>query len=142
MFAPVYDNLGNEIIEAKCPFCRTPAPYSDEEYNERLQKRVVLDDAEAIFMLGSNYDEGRYGSPQDYEKSLELFVRAGDLGCAEAYNNVGYAYENGNGTETDKKKKAKYFFELAAIGGNIGARYNLGCSEVHVGNYERALKHL
>ena len=24
--APVYDNLGNEIIGIKCPFCRTPAP--------------------------------------------------------------------------------------------------------------------
>ena len=34
--APVKDNLGNEIIEEKCPFCRTPAPYSDEEYNGRL----------------------------------------------------------------------------------------------------------
>ena len=37
--APVYDNLGNEIIEEKCPFCRTPASTSTEEYNERLQKR-------------------------------------------------------------------------------------------------------
>ena len=43
-----YDNLGNEIIEEKCPYCRTPVPCSIEEYNGRLQKRVELDDAEAI----------------------------------------------------------------------------------------------
>ena len=33
MFAPMYDNLGNEIIERKCPFCRTPVATSDEEFN-------------------------------------------------------------------------------------------------------------
>ena len=48
-YAPVYDNLGNEIIEEKCPFCRTPTHESDEEYNEWLQKCVELDDAEALF---------------------------------------------------------------------------------------------
>ena len=31
-YAPVYDNLGNEIMEEKCPYCRTPVPYSIEEY--------------------------------------------------------------------------------------------------------------
>ena len=103
--APVYDNLGNEIIEVKCPFCRTPAHKSDEEYNERLQKRVELDDAEAIFILGSNYRDGEFGLPQDYAKAFELFVRAGDLGHAAIYNDVGYAYENGNGVEINKRRR-------------------------------------
>ena len=138
--APVYDNLGNEIIEEKCPFCRTPVPTSDEEYNERLQKRVELDDAEAIFTLGCNYSFGDDGFPQDVVKSFELFVWAGDLGCTEAYCNIGYAYENGNGVEIDEKK-AKYYFELAAIGGDVNARNNLGIVEGDKGNMERALKH-
>ena len=73
-FAPVYDNLGNKIIEAKCPFCRTPMNMSDEEYNERLQKRVELGDAEAIFSLGCNYRDADDGFPQDYDKALELFL--------------------------------------------------------------------
>ena len=101
--APVYDNLGNEIIEEKCQFCRTPAPYSDEEYKERLQKRVGLDDAKAMFHLGCKYSFAEDGFPQDY-KAFELFVRAGDLGSViKAYCSVGYAYENGNGVEVDKK---------------------------------------
>ena len=140
-YAPVYDNLGNTINEKKCPFCRTPAWRSHEEYNERLQKRVELGDAEAIFTLGCYHHHGDYGLPQDYAKAFELFVRAGDLGHAEAYCCVGYAYENGNGVEIDTKKATPYY-KLAAIGGNIEARYNLGLGEERdEGNMNRALKH-
>ena len=39
------------------------------------------------------------------------------------------------------KKKAKYYYELAAMGGNIYARHNLGCKEISAGNYQRAYKH-
>ena len=84
-YAPVKDNLGNIINERKCPFCRTPAWRSDEEYNERLQKRVEVGDAEAIFTLGCYYSNGDNGFPQDYNKAFELFVRAGDLGHADAH---------------------------------------------------------
>ena len=138
--APVYDNLGNEIIEAKCPFCRTLAWGSIEEYNERLQKLVEVGDAEAIFTLGNNYSNGEYGFPQDYAKAFELFVRAGDLGSAEAYNNVGYAYKNGEGVERDEKK-AKHYYKLAAMAGGDISRYNLGNNEQRAGNMNRALKH-
>ena len=138
--APVKDNLGNAIIEKKCPYCRTPVPASIEENNGRLQKRVEVGDAHAIFTLGSYYCDGEYGFPQDYNKAFELFVRAGELGSAKAYNNVGYAYENGRGAEIDKKK-ANHYYELAAMGGDVYARYNLGNNEQRAGNMTRALKH-
>ena len=83
---------------------------------------------------------GEFGFPQDYDKALELFIRAGELGHAAGYNDVGYAYENGNGVEIDKKK-AKYYCELAAIGGNVYARFNLGLGEENTSNMNRALKH-
>ena len=139
-YAPVYDNLGNEINEKKCPFCRTPVPSSDEEYKKRLQKRVELDDAEAILMLGCNYRDADDGFPQDYDKAMELFVRAGELGCAESYSGVGYAYSNGRGVEIDKKK-ANHYYKLSAMRGNVNARYNLGLDEEDEGNMNRALKH-
>ena len=115
-------------------------PGSDEEFNERLQKRVELDDEEAIFTLGCNYRNGDDGFPQDYDKALELFVRAGDLGSADAYITIGYAYSNGRGVERDKKK-ANHYYELAAMGGNTKARHNLGCTEMMAGNWGRSLKH-
>jgi hypothetical protein len=139
-YAPMYDNLGNEIIERKCPFCRTPAPTSNEEYEVRLQKRVELGDAEAIYTLGCYYREGLYGFPQDIAKAFELFHRAGDLGCNKAFNNAGYAYSNGNGVEIDKKKADNYF-KLAAMAGHVISRYNLGAVEEDAGNMNRALKH-
>ena len=39
------------------------------------------------------------------------------------------------------KKKANHYYKLAAIGGSIEARHNLGGSETRVGNMNRALKH-
>jgi TPR repeat protein len=38
-------------------------------------------------------------------------------------------------------KKAKFYYEAAAMAGQEVARYNLGMMEVHSGNIERALKH-
>ena len=81
-----------------------------------------------------------YGFKQDYKKALELFHRAGELGHAESYNNIGYAHQCGEGVEVDKEK-AKYYYELAAMGGNVAARYNLGVREEIAGNMNRALKH-
>ena len=133
-YAPVYDNLGNEINKKKCPFCRTPWSGSDEEFNERLQKRVEVGDAGAIFTLGNYYRDAEDGFPQDYAKAFELFVQAGE------HCNVGYAYENGHGVEIDKKK-ANHYYKLAAIEGDVTSRYNLGLDEEDEGNKNRALKH-
>ena len=50
------------------------------------------------------------------------------------------AHENGDGVKVDKKK-AMYFYELSAMGGDVNARHNLGMNEEGAGNTERALKH-
>ena len=139
-YAPVYDNQGNEVIEKVCPFCRVPTPYTDEENIQRLKKRVEAGDAHAIYNLGSRYRDGTSGLPQDYAKALELWQEAGELGYANAYCCIGYAYERGRGVDVDRKK-AKHYFELSAIGGDEVARHNLGNDEWRAGNKERALKH-
>jgi len=36
--APVYDNQGNKVDSNKCPFCRTPTPYTDEEIIEQYKE--------------------------------------------------------------------------------------------------------
>ena len=138
--APVYDNQGNKVAKRICPFCRTPSPTTDEEIIKRLQKRVEAEDLIAIGKLGSLYHDGRNGYPQDVDKALEFYHRAAELGCSEAYNNIGYLYEYGEGAEVDKKKAAHYF-ELAAMRGGVYARHNLGLVEGETGNMDRALKH-
>ena len=138
--APVYDNQGNEVDYDKCPFCRTPFHYSEEELIEREMKRAEAGDAHAMYNLGYNYGEGLNGYPQDNIKALKLFHRAGEMGYNDAYLNIGSVYEFGEGVVRDLKK-AKYYYEIGAIGGDASARHNLGCFELEAGNYDRALKH-
>jgi len=143
LYAPVYDDQGNKVDDDKqnaCAFCRVVAPKTDEETVERLNKRVEAGDAVAIFTIGCDYRDGANRYPQDYAKALELFHRAGVLGYAAAYIGIGLAYDNGNGVEVDKKK-AIYYYELAAMGGSVNARHNLGWLEENAGNADRALKH-
>jgi len=125
IYAPLYDNQGNEVDNKKCPFCRVPMPSSNVETIERVQKRMEKDDPIAIYNLGNYCRDGIRGKPQDYTKALELFHRAGELGHAQAYCNIGYAYSNGLGVEVDKKK-ANHYYELSAMRGSVEARHNLG----------------
>ena len=46
----------------------------------------------------------------------------------------------GDGVERDEKK-AVHYYELAAVGGCVEARHNLGALEFNAGNMDRALKH-
>ena len=135
-YADVYDNHGIAIVEKKCPFCRTPEPTTYEEVNERLKKRMEVGDAYAFDMVGCNYSDGRHGLPQDSAKAMELWHKAGKFG----YNEIGLAYDNGEGVERDTKM-TKHYFELAAMEGCVIARKNLGVSEYNAGNYDTALKH-
>jgi len=138
-YAPVYDNQGNEIDDKKCPFCRIPTPYTDEEADTREKKRMELDDPIAIRNLGNYCRDGRNGYPRDHEKALEFWHCSAALGYAGAYCNIGLAYEYGIGVEHNRTK-ATHYFELAAIGGNVNARHNLGVNEENAGNIDRALK--
>ena len=90
--------------------------------------------------LGVGYANGERGYTQNYNKANKLFLRAGKLGCAAAHYNIGVSYNEGDGVKRDAEK-AKQYFELAAMGGNVYARHNLGALEWNGGNHGRALKH-
>ena len=124
-----------------CAFCRTPPPSSDEEYLKRLNKLMNNGNGGgACFLLAGHYANGRKGLPRDIQKAVEFNLKAGELGCAEGYFNLGLAYRDGRGVELDEKK-ANHYYELAAMNGDIYARNNLGCIEGHAGNEHRAMKH-
>ena len=138
--APVYDNQGNKVTQKKCPFCRTPTPTSEPEAMKRFKKRLEVGDAIAIHYQGNYYRAGRNGYRQDYTKALELHHRAAELGHVKSYLNIGNAYYKGRGVEVDMKR-ANHYYELAAMGGERQARYNLGIMEKNAGNLDRAIKH-
>jgi hypothetical protein len=137
LYAPVYDNRGNKVDNKKCPFCRSPWIASDDEYIERLQKRVEAGDPIAMNKLGRCYLYEMFGLAQDYTKALELYHQAAELGCANACTSIGHAYNTGIGVEVDNKK-VRHYYELGAMGGDVKARWYLGAMEYRV---DRALKH-
>ena len=123
-----------------CAFCRMPNASSDEELVKRIKNLMDKGNAKAFNHLAGYYARGINGMPQDWEKSNELNIKAGELGCSDAYCNLGMAYIHGHGVEVDKEK-ATYYFELAAMRGNVEARGILGYMEYRAGNAERAVKH-
>ena len=137
----ISENTGNLTGEIGiCAFCRTPPATSDANDVEQIKKLMENGNAEAFNHLAGYYRRGIMGMPQDMTMAIELWLRAGELGHAEAYFNLGNSYNDGEGVEVDKKK-AKYFYELAAMNGSLEGRHNLGCMEGRAGNFHRAYKH-
>ena len=128
---------GGAII---CAFCREPTSTSDADRIKRVKKLMENGNAKAFDQFAGFYDRGEQGMQQDEAKANELYLRAGELGCAEAYFKLGIAYQYGSGVQMDMKK-AKYFYELAAMNGDTKARHNLGCMDARAGNFHRAYKH-
>jgi len=120
--------------------CRTPRVVSGEEEIKRTKKLMEKGNADAFHHLAGYYAQGIMGLPQNWGKANELFLKAGELGCAKGYYNLGCSYTFGHGVEEDMNK-ALHYYELAAMGGNILARHNLGCLEGNSGNHHRAMKH-
>ena len=120
-----------------CPFCRSPPAITDEDDNKREEKRIELGDAIALNAQGSHYSEGKFGYPQSHTKALDLWHRAAKLGNSPANYNIGICYHLGHGVVQDTKK-AKYYWELAAIKGHVDARFNIGSLEV---NPYKKIKH-
>ena len=138
IFAAKTAEENNMII---CPFCRTPAHYTEKEYIERVKKRAEGDDAMAVYNLGCLYYDGESGLRQNTAKAHKLWLRAGELGEVRAYTSLAISYFNGRGARGMDDKKAKHYHELAAMGGQYKSRDILGDIEWDAGNFERALKH-
>jgi TPR repeat protein len=122
----------------KCPFCNSDkSSKTYEDHVEEIMMRVAANDAASIFLLANCYDKGIGGLQHDHTKSMELYARAGQLGCTKAHSHLGSIYHKGG-----DMKKAKFHFAAAAMAGDEAARHNLGIIEFESGNIERAVKHL
>ena len=103
-----------------CAFCRTPDARSDEGNLNRTKKLMNRGNGDACYQLAGCYANGDLGLQQDYREANKLYLKGGELGCADAYHNLGVHYnnyDNGLGVGIDQEK-AKHYYELAAMGGN------------------------
>eukprot|EP00956_Cyclotella_meneghiniana_P013079 scaffold18734_cov38-Cyclotella_meneghiniana.AAC.2 len=123
------------LTREHCPFCNTAHPRSDEVTIQMLTNRIEkYNDPAAMVLLAV------YHIPVNRKKAFKLLQRACELGSAAGHYHLGCSYRLGDGTEIDKKR-AIHHFQIAAIMGNMAARYILGSSEVENGNYNRAMRH-
>ena len=85
-----------------CAFCKADrVNKTDEERVEELMKRVEVNDAGAMYVLGSNYYHGDLGLQQDWARAMELWKQAAELGSSLAHYHLGNEYLKGG----DSKKK-------------------------------------
>ena len=133
------DNKNKKPIPWTCPFCREPEP-TGMEYTGRLQARCLQNDPIAFTLLGHRYQMGECGSPKDDLKALDCFIRAVELGSADACTNIGVIYDKGIGVAVDKERAA-LFERAGALRGDITARHNIGISEFGFGNFELGIRH-
>ena len=129
-----------------CAFCRTPSSTTGKQIIDQLKRGIDRNDAPSMEQLATKYMNGkvdcsgRIEFQKDLEKAKELYQKAGELGYAEAYGWLGMIYNGYDGREKDAKK-AKHYWTLGAIGGNLYARYNLAVLDWTSGNFSRACKH-
>jgi TPR repeat protein len=92
-----------------CPFCRKSQPRTEQQLNVLVNKRLEANDPKAIYQLGCMYVNGNDDSnniKKNIGKSIELFHRAAELGCAQAYHKLADIYFNGIGVSKDHAKRA------------------------------------
>ncbi|EJK71595.1 hypothetical protein THAOC_06946 [Thalassiosira oceanica] len=125
-------------MDDHCPFCRTPAPQSDEASLEMIQKRVKVNDPKAMHDLGLKYRDGSLGLEKDLPRAVELFERAAKYGSKDAHHDLGCLFNERTDEEGigNNMSRAVEHFELAAKQGHYGARHNLGVYEANSGNYD------
>eukprot|EP00985_Skeletonema_marinoi_P017111 scaffold9323_cov73-Skeletonema_marinoi.AAC.3 len=110
-------------------------PTSKEGVDKDAMKRVEVNDPAALRYMGiARYNEGNYKS------SFAYLLKGAELGDVGAHYQISLLYRDGEGVEKDVKKKV-YHLEEAAIGGHLGARYNLGNHECRNSRHDRAAKH-
>ena len=124
-----------------CPFCREPVPTDRFEYFRQLQARSLQNDRNALMLVGNCYLYGDDGAPKDNLQALDCFIRAVELGSAEACTCIKIIYDEGRGVPVDRRK-ATFFAKVGALRGEIVARHNIGYAEYYdLRNYEIAIRH-
>lgn len=131
-----------DVTQDACPLCRGRLPPSrDNRANLKIiQRRVDAGDPKAHEYLGDLYSKGKRGLPVDKARAVELWTEAARLGSVSAHFQLCAAYAMGDGVGRSMKLSIRHC-ESAAKNGHPLARHNLGCDELDVRNYKRALKH-
>ncbi|MCB1137091.1 MAG: SEL1-like repeat protein, partial [Chlamydiia bacterium] len=90
----------------------------DASATGKAQQGTLADEyspAKQAALTGDIYFYGQ-GVPVDYPKALDWYLKAAELGSAEAMNNVAYIYEKGLGIQQDLGLAAEWYQKAAEAG--------------------------
>jgi len=121
----------------KCAFCCQSDP---KNRIKALKKLMKNNNPQAFIQMATQYEEGR-GLLQSDTRSLEMYIRAAELGRAQAYAAIGEYYLSGIAVEQDASK-AMVYNEVAAKKGYVIAHSWLASFHSGMGNTQQSIKHL
>lgn len=131
----------NNRSEHKCAFCRQPAAtVVDGKYIKHLRKLIKRNHPFGLMQIGYLYRVGN-GVMQSDTKSLDMFIRAAELGVAQAFIMIGSIYEEGNAVTCDRSKSLECH-KVAAKKGRIIAHNHLALFYERSGDIQISIKHL
>lgn len=114
-YVPAYGLIGSMLYEG------TNIEKNIPEALSWFRKSISLGDPYGALMLGK-YAEDYLGA---YSSAFQWFLKAAQMGNAEAQYKVGNAFKEGKGIDSDKDKSAEWY-RKAADQGYSGAEYQLG----------------
>lgn len=100
--------------------------YEDGEGVERNINEAIkwyTKAAEQGYDLSLNNLGNIYMSKGEYEKAVEYFKKAAEIGCVQSQVNIGICYEEGKGVERDDRQALWWYARAARNGSNTGYRY-------------------
>ena len=128
------------VLPQTCPFCRQPLVPSDDEYVRHLEVRMLQNDPIAIFSMGNALLYGELGMSKNELKAIKCFIRAAELGSADACCALADRFE-AETTLSDDGESSAFFFKAGAIRGDICSRSLIGLHEYRIGNHEEGIRH-
>ena len=131
---------GIKYHDTKCTHCRLPRKNRKSTIQE--VKRLMKHNNPDVFLeVAGRYRVGEDGVFQSNTKSLEMYIRAAELGNAEAYYMIGAAFiQEGIVVERDESKTFE-FWKVAAKKGSIYAHRELGLVHKKNGNISESIRH-
>ena len=122
--------------EQKCAFCCQPDP---ENHIKALKKLMKKNNPNAFMAMAERYKSGD-GVFQSDTRSLEMHIRAAELGHIVAFTIIGYFYDEGSAVEQDMSKASEYY-EIAAKKGSVPAHQYLALFHESNGNIQNSINH-
>ena len=133
------ENAQNDRECISCPFCRVPAPTS-ENIARIMEERILTNNSEALCIMGGYMLKGGNGFPKDELRAFDCLIRSIELGSAESCGKLAAWFREGTGAPKDMKR-ANLFMKIGALRGDIYCRHNIGVREYNAGNHEVGIRH-